>query len=297
MRRRDQIAVVLISILLVLGYAVHASEAYWCADITADNGTGHQSSVPLRIGVAPDTSDDVDTYKDLAAEYRLPYCKVLAYAVAAIPGDSDTTYLSDFRAGDCAVPKTWFLRVDTGINSSTDQIRLRVSTTGIPYLPPSIIDGLPVRYVLKMVDNRGVPDAPANGVEWVLPDVPVSSRATWFTLPVFLPARHLANDHQTMLDNGYILELRQELVSGGAHAPHLPICPPSNSMQNSLLENMTLTVGRIAWAKSLEDDEAVSLTDKVVTVGPGLFNDFTYIEEQDRSSGIRVACTTGCPDL
>ncbi len=293
MRTRRQIAVILIVILLAVGLAVHASENYWCVDLTADNGAGNGSSVPLRIGVTPDTSDGVDTYKDLTVEYRRPYCKILAYAVAAIQGDSDTTYLSDFKAGDLAAPKTWVLRVDTGPNASTNQIRLRFSSTGLDYLPPSSIDGLPVRYVLKMVDNRGVPGAPANGTEWLLPEVPASSRTVWFTVPALLPARHLANDHRTMLDNGYILEFRQELVGGGVHSPH----PPLNSMQNSSLESMTLTEGSIAWAKSLDDDEEVSLTDKVVTVGPGLFNGFTYIEEQDRSSGIRVACTSGCPDL
>lgn len=294
MRTRIRIGVSALILVLVTLTAAFASDGYWCVKFIADNGAGRDAATPLRVGITPDATDGVDFYKDLTAQYRFDYCKTLAHVVAVIPDDSGNTYRSDFRAGDLAVPKVWQLRVDAGTMSDAAQIRLRIVATGLDYLPPSGIDGYSIRYVLKMLDNRGVPGAPANGTEWVLPAVPSSEDATWFTLPMLLPARHLAGDHQSMLDNGYVLEFRQELVGGGSYAPQRPMQP---QLRVPAAEITTPTEGTIAWAKTLDDTESVSLADKVVTVGPGLFNGFTYVEEQDRSSGIRVACPSGCPDL
>ena len=57
------------------------------------------------------------------------------------------------------------------------------------------------------------------------------------------------------------------------------------------METLTLIEGTIGWAKQQNDTVTIDLTGKEVTAGTNQFDGCIYIEETDRSSGIRVATT------
>lgn len=57
------------------------------------------------------------------------------------------------------------------------------------------------------------------------------------------------------------------------------------------MELLTVTEGKIAWAKTLTESLTEPLNGKVVTAGTNQFSGYIYIEEPDRSCGIRVETT------
>ena len=57
------------------------------------------------------------------------------------------------------------------------------------------------------------------------------------------------------------------------------------------METLTLIEGTIGWAKQQDDTVSIDLYGKEVTAGTNQFDGCIYIEEADRSSGIKVATT------
>ncbi|MDI6813935.1 MAG: PEP-CTERM sorting domain-containing protein, partial [Desulfitobacteriaceae bacterium] len=112
----------------------------------------------------------------------------------------------------------WDMRVFVLHSGTNPYIRLNFtcisSVAGMA--PPSQINGVPVLYYIKMVDNRGVPGAPANGTEWIIPIPTVYTTATPFfqlVLPTGFSGTNGPNDIMLTdshpdyaLTEGYIME-------------------------------------------------------------------------------------------
>lgn len=115
--------------------------------------------------------------------------------------------------------KIWDLRVfclrNSLGNAPSGCIRLQfltISSTTRPVstLPDPTYANYPsdARYCLRMVDNRGVAGAPANGDEWSIPIPTVHSATPYFTLT--LPMQALsARDESAALSEGYVMQFIQ----------------------------------------------------------------------------------------
>jgi hypothetical protein len=117
--------------------------------------------------------------------------------------------------------KIWDLRVaGLGSASTLDSlltIKLVSAAAGLPPTRLQVRDApegitAPVNYMLRMVDNRGITGAPANGTVWTIP-----MPATWQTASLFsltLPTFNIsvARDEAAMLNEGYKIQFIQEVV-------------------------------------------------------------------------------------
>ncbi|MBP6962863.1 MAG: PQQ-binding-like beta-propeller repeat protein [Armatimonadetes bacterium] len=63
--------------------------------------------------------------------------------------------------------------------------------------------------------------------------------------------------------------------------------PPSGG-ESPTASPLSFTAGTVPWAKSLSDGSPIALVGQIVTASRGQLGDYLYIEEPDRSAGIRV---------
>ena len=183
---------------------VLASEDNWRISIKADDGSGSGVSPFLQVGVGTPT-DPLDPTN------RANYSQPGFYVVSVIPPYPYTYSRNILPPGD--PPRVWELRIAAVGTTSGLPIRLSFYTAGSLILPPPIVHGIPVSYRMKMIDNRGMAGAPANGTIWTLPIPTVHSTSAYYVLPASLPLIRLSEPTDAaMLSQGYVMEFRQDVV-------------------------------------------------------------------------------------
>ncbi|MDH7482940.1 MAG: PEP-CTERM sorting domain-containing protein [Armatimonadota bacterium] len=180
------ITCVLVLVALVAGSAF-AAENNWRFRLRADNNAGAYMS-DSQIGIYPSSLDGYDSQDGAAQFLADPYGMTYAnWATEVIPGRTEAFMKSikaPIQAGQ-PVEKKWDLRVYVLRDGTNPYIRLNFMciSTLAAMAPPSSINGVPLVYYIKMVNNRGIEGAPANGTEWIIPVPTVYVTNTpWFTL-------------------------------------------------------------------------------------------------------------------
>lgn len=163
--------------VLLLAAAVTAAwgaEDDWRINVRTDDNleTEYFPIMNSYYGVYPSSSDGYDTtapIQDEQAIFPMPRDEVDAYCTAIIDGDTTKAYWKDIKAPFAPPPaKVWDLRVYAFRDAAYANIRLQFFSVSSTLMPPEA--SAPV-HLLKMVDNRGVANAPANGTTWEI-DIP-----------------------------------------------------------------------------------------------------------------------------
>jgi len=204
---------------LVVCSTATAAENNWRFYLRADDGTGMYAASAMTIGVSPNSLDG--NYSDQLAsdsmDLRFPMAATSS-TVKAVEGQflawlwnrdlkSPRAPWTDIYSGR----KVWDLRVAGLTDASTaTPIRLSFLTISSTLLPTASISGKPVKYWLKMVDNRRVEGAPANGTIW---SIPIPTPTLFPSIPYFeltLPTLNLtSNTEGTFINEGYKMEFYQ----------------------------------------------------------------------------------------
>lgn len=218
------LAVVVLS-LVVCGIAC-ASETNWRFYLKADDGAGSNSAAQMTIGVAANSVDGnySDQFGSDANDLRFPagFEPDTAKAVEGLFGNMlwnrdvksprppwthptyyDPSYPPSYHR------KVWELRVGGLSDADTvTPIRLQFKTIGSAWLPPATLSGKTMRYYLKMVDNRGVAGAPANGTIWGIPIPTAHSATPYYSLT--LPTLKVSSSTEgALINEGYKMEFFQ----------------------------------------------------------------------------------------
>lgn len=229
MRKVLTIAVAALMVVAIAGVAnAAASETSWRFGLTADDGAGGGFGTAANLGVYPNSLDGYDTIppaaiiQDSLAAFGADLPGMGRWAVAVLPGDATNVYTKDIKSN--APPytypnnvKAWNLRVMANVNASESPIRLVARCIANPL---DTAGGIPIFFELRMINNRGVPGAPANGTIWPLP-IPTGANGTvfwsldtaldsngvvWGNLPLLKAGSGL--NAATIKDQGYIMEFR-----------------------------------------------------------------------------------------
>jgi len=218
------LAISCLVVVLTITMAAMASAAAdnWRFYLRADDGEGMYGANALTIGVTPTSTDG--NYSDQpgsdAADLRFPIASTPS-TVKAVEGVFPVGGVGMLWNRDLKSPrapwgppiyggeKVWDLRV-AGLTdtSALTPIRLSFLTISSTMLPTASIGGKTVQYWLKMVDNKGVGAAPANGTIWSIPIPAVHLGTAYFT--VTLPTLKLsANTEGVFINEGYKMEFYQ----------------------------------------------------------------------------------------
>lgn len=226
MKKVLAIACLVVVFSITMAAMASAAENNWRFYLKADDGAGSFSASAMTIGVGPTAKDGnySDEAASDAADLRFPIASTPS-SVKAVEGKFlDMLWNRDIKGPrapwthpiyyDPDYPpyyhrKVWDLRV-AGLSEASDlsPIRLQFLTISSAMFPTASISGKPIRYYLKMVDNKGVENAPANGKIWEIPIPTVHSGTPYFTLT--LPTLKLtANTEGTFINEGYKMEFYQ----------------------------------------------------------------------------------------
>ena len=202
----------LLMLMLCITSSAFATETAWRLKIKNDDGAGSYAAVSAMVGVATNATDGVDVAAgtDVVASY-LAIGQNDRWVVGVMAPDTRTwtsTINNQSPAGE-----TWNLRVGAGPNAIGATMRLQFYTV-LGQLPTPTVGPTPVVYKLRMIDNRDVLDAPADGTEWIIPIPTVHTSTPYYalTLPVktFSPYAHGG-----MIEQGYIMQLQQIVPEPG----------------------------------------------------------------------------------
>jgi hypothetical protein len=232
MKRVVVSAALLVVLILVLAVMASAqTQPNWRIYMTAADTNGQNSYGDMTIGVYSGATDGygVDGTASDNMDNRAPLELINARAVVGVFGGkcwnkdikspklpTDPAYNAGRSPWD-ANRKVWDLRVaGLGSASSLDTvltIRFVNALAGIPPLTLPVYGGspvvyAPVSYKLRMVDNRGVAGAPANGAVWTIP-MPATWQATSF-FSLTLPTINAARDDAYIISHGYNMQFYQE---------------------------------------------------------------------------------------
>jgi len=184
MKKVLAITCVLVLVLLVSSMAM-ATESNWRFLIRADNNTGQYAS-DSQLGMYPTSFDTYDAQDKGASFLSDPNgSQFAAWCTAIIPSRTEAFYadIKDQRTLSPTAPvKSWDLRVFALKDAAYSDIRLRflsANSSTVLLMPPSF-GGVAVEYYLKMVNNRGVEGAPADGTVWIVPRMSVVSTTNPF---------------------------------------------------------------------------------------------------------------------
>jgi len=203
-----KVVILSLAVIMVLLFtaAVQAAENNWRIQIKADNNNGYYIS-STQVGIYPTSLDGYDGQDTAAAFLADPDGKQYAnWVCIPIPGRTEA-FMKSIKAplatNDPYPTKTWDLRVFALKDAVNTAIRLNflLVQTNTAILPPSSFNGVPVQYYLKMVDNKSVAGAPANGTVWNIPIPTVLST----TIPFFelvLPTGY-GQEHSIILQQPY----------------------------------------------------------------------------------------------
>lgn len=211
MRKVLTIAVAALMVLAIVG-AASATETSWRVLINADNGSGGSPAIGSYVGVYPTSLEGLDTQDGAVyGGIALDMPGTTAHVVVVVPGQTDV-YGKSIKALTTPSPeKTWDIYAAVNVNSTAEVIRFYTQTVNNAY-PPSMLGTQTVKYYLRLLDNKGMAGAPANGTQWELP-VPTSNVGTFWTCPVNLPAITLSvKSNAALISEGYKLQFVQTII-------------------------------------------------------------------------------------
>ncbi len=206
-----KVLAITLMLLLCATVAMAANQESWRINIKGDSGAGMDGASGASLGVYPTSSDEWD-FQDGTSPYGgvsadLPGTNV--HTVAVVPGKADV-YPKSIKAPTMPNPeKTWDVYMAAGPSAEYSSIRV-LAVTYPSALPTPEFDGVPVKYFLQMVDNKGMAGAPANGTEWELPIPTAHSTAAFWTSPVNLPIVKMPyKTNEALVAAGYRFRLIQ----------------------------------------------------------------------------------------
>lgn len=194
----------LLAVLLLAGVVTAAwgAEDDWRINVRTDDNleTEYFPVMDSYYGVYPSSSDGYDTTAPIQDEQAVfPWPRegyeIDALCTAIIDGDTTMAYRRDIKAPFAPPPaKVWDLRVYAFRDATYANIRLQFFSVSSTLMPPGASAAM---HLLKMVDNRGVANASANGTTWEIEipdafasDLPYNVReagTTNWTTSVLLP--------------------------------------------------------------------------------------------------------------
>jgi hypothetical protein len=212
-----RIVVVLLALLLLSTAAMSADQNNWRVFIKADDGSGMSSGSGTYVGVYPTSVDGKDTQDGSPFPFSSDVPGTTMILETAIPGEAPV-YSHNIQAPTFPCPeKTWDLYIAGNWNSSRTQIRLRAFTVNNALPTPTYTHlgvTYPVKYFMRMVDNKGVEGSPTNGTMWELP-TPTAHTALvpYWDSPVNLPMIKLSvGDSAHLLAEGYKMQFVQQAI-------------------------------------------------------------------------------------
>lgn len=209
-----RVVVVLLAVLLLTTAAMSADQNSWRVSLKADIGPSATSASTAAFGVYPTSLEGWDTQDGTPGD---PHIDVVdestVHIGAVVPGQAGLYYKS-IKAPTMPSPeKTWDFYVAGKFACQGTVIRLRAVTLSSGSLPTTTFSGIPVGYALRMVDNKSVIGAPANGTTWDLPTPTAHSATAYWTMPVNLPMIRLSDEtNMSLLAEGYKLQFVQMAV-------------------------------------------------------------------------------------
>ena len=225
------LAIACLLVILTMAVAVMASaqvttQGNWRIYIKAADPNNQNSSGDMTIGVNSVSKDGygVDGPNSDSQDGHAVWGTASGRAVVGVFGDH--TWIRDVKSNrlpdnpvydayDALNPgfdtKPWFLRV-AGMgtaNTALDTVLTIRFVSAAAGLPPTV-DGnaKPITYALKMVDNRGIPGAPASGTVWNI-TIPTWQSTAFFsvTMPTFNIS--VPQNEAALLAEGYVMEFYQ----------------------------------------------------------------------------------------
>lgn len=201
--------------LLLIATAAMASETSWRIILKADNGAGASAASGAYVGVYSSAQDGLDAQDgSVFTAIGLDASGTAMVVAAAVPGASDI-YSKSIKAPTAPNPeKTWDIYVAANVNSTASVIRMLAYTQSSTVLPtPTVTVGgkaQSVTYWVKMLDNKGVEGAPANGTKWQV-GIPTAHASTpYWSCPVNLPVIKLSQkSNAALVSEGYKLQFMQ----------------------------------------------------------------------------------------
>jgi hypothetical protein len=201
--------------LLLIATAAMASETSWRITLKADNGSGGNPGSGAAVGVYPNAQEGLDSQDGTVYAFGTDSFGLTTIIAAEVPGTAATSVYGKSIKADTIpnLEKTWTLYAAGNWGSTNSQIRFRAYTTSGQLPVATHVGTQGVRYLLRLVDNKGVEGAPVNGTEWEIP-VPAAHSATPFwDSPVNLPMIVLsAGTGAALRAEGYKLEFVQQPV-------------------------------------------------------------------------------------
>lgn len=203
---------VLAVLVLAFTCAAGAAEDNWRIAVRADNGAGLHPSYAVALGVYPTSVDGWDAQDgSVYGGLVLDTPGTNTHVAAVVAGTSDL-YGKSIKEPNRSGPwNVWEFYVAANVNYLFSQIRIRLYTFGSTTLPPSRVNGWKAGYTIRMLDNKGMAGAPANGTQWGIP-VPTAHSPTvpFWTCPINLPVIKVSErSNAALMSEGYKLELRQ----------------------------------------------------------------------------------------
>lgn len=214
-----KVLAITLMLLVLATAATYAAEDAWRVFLKADNGAGVSPSPGAQGGV---TATAVDGYVSTSAEDGTAYAGLsgdtpgTAMHVAAVIEGAPNIYGRTIKAALNPVPeRTWDFVVAAAPSSTNNVIRLRLYTVSSTTFPTATFGGFPVKYSIRLVDNKGMEGAPANGTEWEIPTIPTTHSTTvpFWDAPVNLPIIKISvKDNLALKAEGYRVQLVQTAI-------------------------------------------------------------------------------------
>lgn len=213
MKKVLAITCVLVLVLLVSS-VVFAAENNWRFKIRADDNAGAMYS-DSQVGMYPTSLDTYDAQDRVAAYLATPDGATVAAWCSGTLTDRTEQFYADIKQKPLTgAQKAWDLRVYALKDATYSNLRLQFfpMSTSTAIAPPSSVNGIGVVYYLKMVNNRGVSGAPANGTRWDVP-LPTVLLTTVSFFDLVLPVNVLSvSTYAAAEAEGYVMEFGMEPI-------------------------------------------------------------------------------------
>ena len=207
-----KVLAITLMLLLVATAAMAANEASWRVLLKADNGAGGAAGSGGYVGVYPTSLDGLDAQDgSVIAGYGTDVPGTTNLMSAVVPGSAGL-YAKSIKANTIPLPeKTWDLYVAGNWNAQNATISIKAYTVNSALPTPIHVGTLGVSYYLRLVDNKGVGSAPANGTEWAIPIPTVHSTIAYWAIPINLPMIRLSvGTPNALIAEGYKVQFVQK---------------------------------------------------------------------------------------
>jgi len=222
-----KVLAITLMLLLCATVAMAASQTSWRVLLKADNGAGSAAGPGAYVGVYPTSLEGLDGQDGaISGAIGADVPGTAAHVLAVVPGMPDL-YGKTIKAPTEPLPeKTWDLYLAGNASWAGTPIRILAYTVNAALPPAEWLPTQPapmISYWLRLVNNKGVEGAPANGTEWSIPIPTVHVATAYWTIPVSLPSLKLSTkSNGAMLAEGYKLQFVEKCV--------VPIVPEPSGM-------------------------------------------------------------------